>query len=304
MALVAGCGFIIGIGSGPDTDGWKLTEQNTGLANQGIDKGSLLAYTGPSKPSAGTTISNVKIDRPLDLSAGGITIEKCWIRPLPANFTKGQYIIVTYDNNKNQAPAPTPVTVKDCDIDGTAIDAETICGALGFSGSGTVQRCNIYGMGSGIGIWHTSASQSALIEGNYIHGLRAWGDPKTTGSHNDGFTIRDFIGPAVVVRNNRIDCSSGNDTGAFFIQPYSGPVDNLLAQGNLLEGNNYQMQLGQMNYDYGKNMRAVDNRFSGTGFGPSYVKRGSLAYGWAEWSDNYLNDPLKTGNKGAVVNAE
>jgi len=303
-AIIADCGFLIGVGNGPETYGWKLTEQNTGLANRGIDKNTLTVYSGPAKPASGTTISNMRIDRPLDLSAGGITIEECWIRPLPANFTKGQQILVTYDNNNNQAPAPSVVTVADCDIDGTAIDAEKICAALAFSGSGTVRGCNIYGMGSGIGIWRSSSSQSALIEGNYIHGLRKWGDPRTTGSHNDGFTIRDFIGPSVVVRNNRIDCSSGNDTGAFFIQPYSGPIDNLLAQGNLLEGNNYQMQLDQMNYDYGRNMCAVNNRFSGTGFGPSSVIRGSLSYGWAEWRDNYLNDPRKSGNKGAAVKAE
>lgn len=68
---------------------------------------------------------------------------------------------------------------------------------------------------------------------------RAWGDPATTGNHSDGFTVRDFpAGPGrlLIVRNNRIDCDSGNDTGAFFVQTYGGNIDNVAASGNLLEG--------------------------------------------------------------------
>jgi hypothetical protein len=296
-SLALGCASLPGAPSA--LRGWELNEGNTGLAGVGVVKEKLSAYRGPAKPAAGARISEMRIDAPLDLSAGGIVIERCWIRPLV--ISRGNHILTTYDNNRNAAPVRTMVTVKDCDIDGTALSAYDVCGACAFSGGGTVLRCNIYGVGSGIAIWHVDPGMEVLVEGNYIHGLRAWGDSRTNGSHNDGFTIRDYAGPSAVVRNNRIDCSSGNDTGAFFLQPFSGPIDNVTVEGNLLEGAGYQMQLGRQNFDYGRNMRASDNRFSGTGFGSGYVDRKGLPYGWAEWTDNYLNDPRMPGNKGAPV---
>jgi hypothetical protein len=285
--------------SGSDSLGWQLNGTNSGLARLGVDKSKLALYSGPAKPVSGTTISDKRIETCLDLSAGGVTIERCWIHPLTA--TKGNHLIVTYDNNNAQAPAPAMVTIRDSDIDGTAIDAYTVCGALAFSGGGTIQRCNIYGAGSGIGVWHAGTSLPVIVEGNYIHGLRAWGDPATTGSHNDGFTVREYRGPSVIVRNNRIDCSSGNDTGAFFIQPYSGFIDNVLAQGNLLEGLGYQMIVERNNYDYGTHLRSVNNRFSCTGFGAGYVDKKGLGYGWAEWNGNFRNDASKADNQGAIV---
>jgi hypothetical protein len=277
--------------------GWELNETNTGLAGVGIEAYSLPIYRGPSKPAKGAVIAEMKIETTLDLSAGGITIERCWIRP--ASISRGNNFINTFDNNGHQEPAPENVVVRDCDIDGTALSAYDVCFSAAFVGNGTVERCHIYGMGSGVAIFHAGDKIPALIQGNYIHGLRAWGNPATDGSHNDGFTIRDYAGPSAVVRNNRIDCSSGNDTGAIFIQPYAGFIDNVLVEGNFLEGLGYQLILERHNYDYGTSLRAVDNRFSGTGFGPGYVDRKGLTYGWAEWQDNFRSDPSKEGNRGA-----
>jgi hypothetical protein len=88
---------------------------------------------------------------------------------------------------------------------------------------------------------------SALVERNYITKLRAWGDPAADGNHSDAFTVRDFKdapGRQLLVRNNRFDRNSGNDTDAFFIQTYSGDFANVTAEGNLLEGGGYQLVLG------------------------------------------------------------
>jgi len=52
-----------------------------------------------------------------------------------------------------------------------------------------------------------------------------------------------------------------------------------------------------MNESY-SNLRSVDNRFSGTGFGATYVQRGS---GWAEWSNNYIYESSAADGKGAAV---
>jgi hypothetical protein len=299
--LLGSCDFAVGPGETAKR-GWELTDQNTGLSGVGIDRLSLGIYAGPAKPESGTVISLKRIDTTLDLSAGGIVIDRCWIRPL--SVSRGNQLIVTYDNDNATAPAPAAVTLQDCDIDGSALSDYDVCFSTGFAGNGTVRRCNIQGCGSGIAILHAGSSIPALIEGNYIHNLRSWGDPATTGSHTDGFTVRDYAGPSLTVRNNRIDCSAGNDTGAFFIQPYSGPVDRLLAEGNLLEGYGYQLILQRHNFDYGTSMRAVNNRFAGTGYGPGYVDRGGLAYGWSEWRANYLNDPSRADNMGTPVAVE
>jgi hypothetical protein len=54
---------------------------------------------------------------------------------------------------------------------------------------------------------------------------------------------------------------------------------------------------------YGTAMRAINNRFSGTGYGPAYVTRNGLNYGWGEWRENYRNNTSAADNKGAVVGA-
>jgi hypothetical protein len=51
-------------------------------------------------------------------------------------------------------------------------------------------------------------------------------------SHNDGATIRDFVttstpGRRAVFLGNRIDCSSGNETGALFIQTLGADIDQV-----------------------------------------------------------------------------
>lgn len=140
-----------------------------------------------------------------------------------------------------------------------------------------------------------------------MHNLRAYGDPATTGSHNESFTIRDFPTAAnpnrrLTVINNRFDSSSGSDTGALFIQTLGDDIGHVTVQGNLLEGYGYQLVLeaGHGNI-YGQNMRANNNRFSGTGYGAGYVDDKGLGYGWAEFNSNYLNDPAAADNQGAAV---
>jgi hypothetical protein len=273
--------------------GWELTEENTGLAGVGVDPSSLTVYTGSSTPEAGTVIRDSLITTTLDLSAGDITITRCLIRP--TNVVAGSHILVNTTTDST-------VTISDCDIDCDDVPASVVAKSCAFAGAGTIERCNIYGMGSGIWL-RGSGSVASRLEGSYIHGLRAYGDPTTTGSHNDGMTVRDYSGPGMVISNNRIDCSSGNDTGALFIQPSAGAIDNVSIEGNLLEGRGYNLALEAAldrwpGNGYGANMIAINNRYSPTGWGAGYVSGGS---GWADASENYINDPAREDNKGAAV---
>ena len=126
-----------------------------------------------------------------------------------------------------------------------------------------------------------------------------YGNPATDGNHSDAFTIRDFAGTnrQAIIRNNRFDCDSVNATGALFLQPYAGKINNVIIDGNLLEGNGYQLALEQHNNGY-TNVKATNNRFSGTGYGATYRTGGE---GWTQWTANHLYTATATNGIGKTV---
>lgn len=291
--------------------GWQLNETNTGLAGAGIDKTALPRYTGSMYVPAGTTITGKRIDTELVLSAGNITIDRCWIRPL--EYSPGMPLVSSVDWNSTFRSAQG-VVLKDCDIDGTAMpntgpgQADSV---TAFEGLVTMQRCRAYGMGSGIVIRHTGTTGDFLVEGCLFHQFRAWGDPDTTGSHNECGTVRDFASfqnpnRVGVIRNCRFDISStpNNASGALF-NTASGadygtpsPMANVTLEGNSFEHGPYNLWLsGSMGW---ANWRARNNRFKGWAFAPAYTEPGKA--GWAEWADNHVLDPTKPDAKGAPVN--
>lgn len=294
----------------PAHRGWELDETNTGLAAQGLDCDELEVYAGSSKPEAGSVISEVRIETSLDLSNGDIVIERSCIRP--AAVGRGLPVVSTTDfnrcNDNGCAVTSSMITIRDSDIDGSLISQENVAYSCAFQGVGTIERNHIHDTGSGICFFGTGDTLDAVADGNYVHDLRAFGDAGTTGSHNESFTIRDFDTSEnpdrrLVVRNNRLECESGNDSGAMFIQAYAGFIDQVRLEGNLLEGNGYQLVLEANNAGYGMNMAAVDNRFSGTGFGPGYVDDGGQGYGWTTWEDNYIDDPSQPDHRGAPIDS-
>jgi len=270
--------------------GWQLNEFNTGLSGVGIDRTTLPLYTGPSKPSAGAVIRAVRIETQLDLSAGTITLEKCWVRPL--SIGRGLPIIWNYDRDTGQV-LPNSAFIRDCDIDCSAVPDADIGWSAAFGGSGVIERCQIWGVGSGI--WLRGMAPIAVkAEGNYIHGLRH----SPPDSHQDGLTLRDYSGPQASILNNRIDSTSASETGPIFLQAGFGYIDNVLVEGNYLQGNAWKLMLEAHTYGYGTHMQAIDNRFQNSGFGAAYVSGGP---GWAEWRENYLDDPTQPDHKGAAV---
>lgn len=290
--------------------GWQLSPTNTGLTPHGLNCGSLPSYTGSSKPAAGTLISGKRVNTTLDLSNGNITIEKSCIRP--TSVGQGLSLMTTTDLNNcnsNGCPVtPSTVTIRDSEIDGSLTQTSDVAYGCALVGIATMQRNYIHHTGSGICMYNTGSTLSATIEQNYVHQLRAFGSGGS-GSHNEAFTVRDFptnSNPSrrMNVYNNRFDASSGNDTGAAFIQTYGDNINEVRFEGNLFEGQGYQLGMEASHGNiYGTAMRAINNRFSGTGYGPAYVTRNGLSYGWGEWRDNYINNPSAANNKGTVVGA-
>lgn len=283
----------------PGDPGWSVTTSTVGLAPLGLSCGSLALYTGPSSVPSGTVISGKLITGGLDLSAGGITIEKSCIQPTSAG--RGLPVIATQSFN-TFAIASSKVTIRNSEFDGSRLGIEDAAWATAFIGVADLSSNYIHGFGSGIGIMNSGPNLDITVERNYVTGLVAWGNPATTGNHSDAFTIRDFSASSradrtLTVVNNRFNSNSGSDTGALFIQTYSGRIDNVLIQGNLLEGNGYQLGLNQMNDPY-SNLRSVNNRFSGTGYGATYVQNGP---GWAQWDSNFLYQATAAYGKGAAI---
>jgi len=280
--------------------GWELTTANTGLAGVGLTCDALPEYTGDLRPASGAVLSGVRVTGPLDLSNGDITVEKSCVKPTSTGYHNDFLVTTTIcaDDGCSATPAGN-VVIKDSDIDASSLEASAIAQSCAFLGVGKLYRNRMFGMGSGICFFETGAVHDALAEGNYVHGLRSWGD-----SHNEAATIRDFVqnsGDTRTVKflNNRLDCSSGNATGGLFIQPTWLPIHNVTIQGNYLEGEGYNLYLeSTSNATYG-NVRAIDNRFRPTGWGPAATPSGP---GYAQWVDNHLYANTPPDYKGAVVN--
>ena len=212
--------------------------------------------------------------------------------------------MTTTDNNDDYLPGDDLVIIRDSEITGTLLSQESAAYSTGFIGIATLQRNYVHHFGSGLALFHAGTRLNSLIENNYVTDMLGYGDPATTGNHSDAFTIRDFTDEAksdrtATIRNNRFDCDSPNATGAFFIQAYAGRIDNVTIEGNLLEGNGYQLALEAKNSGY-SNVSAINNRFSGTGFGPVYAIGGS---GFARWENNYRYSPSGADARGSVISA-
>lgn len=280
--------------------GWELTAKNTGLAGVGLDCASLPLYTGSQKPAAGANIHDV-ITTPMDLSNGGITLDRVCVRP--TSVGQGLPVLTTTDYNICCNAAPTVVTISNSDIEGAALSLHDAAMSIGFMGIANLRNNYVHDFGSGLALFNTGSSLSAVVEGNYVTHLLAYGAPGSDGNHSDGFTIRDFVLKDVpsrpaIIRNNRFDCSSANATGAFFIQTYGGDIGNVTLTGNLLEGGGYQLGMNEMGGNTYENLAASDNRFNNTGYGPAYVQDGP---GWSVWKDNYLDAPSQPDHRGAPV---
>lgn len=142
---------------------------------------------------------------------------------------------------------------------------------VGLWGIADLQRNYIHHLGGGLALYNTGRNLDALVEHNYVTEMIAWGNAAADGNHIDVFTIRDFTASQrpdrkAIVRFNRFNASAAsNVTGAFFIQPLWERIDNVTIEGNLLEGDGWNLGLEQKT-GY-SNIKAFNNRFSPTGYG-------------------------------------
>jgi hypothetical protein len=287
--------------------GWQKNATNTGLASVGLTCDNLPVYTGPAFIPGGTTITGKRFTDGVNLSAGNITIDKSCFKP--TSVGAGVALVDTTnfnacDNNGCQV-ALGPVTISNTDFDGSLLSLQSA--AESECAHGSMNEINNYchHFGSGFAIINSGTTYSVTIDGNDVDDMVAWGDPATTGNHSDGFTIRDFnidTTPTrqAIVRNNRINTNNSNATGSFFIQDtWSNGISNVYASGNLFAGNGWEAS-GEKRDAPVTNINVTNNRFGGTTDG-GYGACATPNFAW-NFTGNYINDPTKPDNKGAIVN--
>jgi hypothetical protein len=288
--------------------GWTLTPTSVGLAPLGMTCASLPAYTGGSQIPAGARISGVRFTQQADLSNGNIIIERSCFQPTSGvqNAVATTTRFSACNNSGCPVIAQQKVIIRDSEFDGSLLPVSTAAYMSGFWGVADLQRNYIHDFGSGIALYNAGDQLSALVEHNYVHRMLSHGNPATTGNHSDAFTIRDFSTSAnpnrtAVIRNNRFNTDTSSATGSFFLQDtFSVGLSNVLATGNLLEGNGYEMA-GEKRNAPTNNNRVINNRFRGSsdgGYGACYTSGGFV---WAEWRDNYLYHPTNANNAGVAV---
>ena len=277
-------------------EGWEITKSNTGLKVDysdltAIDMNGADAALGTLNTygsltvitfNANVTIENKIITSELNLGAGGITLKNCLVKP--AVVGNGMSIIHGID-----------CTIEDCEIDGSSL---TNTDHITVSLSGSIRRCNIHGMSSGISIVNTGPVTS-YCSGNLIHNLSY-----TEGSdaHMDGITVRISNGTGgIVIENNRSICSNaGHSTGAFFSKATAGNINNIRIERNLFEGYGYCLCVDDSgSYGYGTVIIISSNRinpYTG-GAGPVNIEITS-----AEFDENYLYNSGAMEGKGTQIN--
>lgn len=287
---------IWGVGpfTGPPAElmGWELTPSNVGLAPYGIDGNSLPSYTTNPVP-ANTTITEKKIvwsGGQLDLDAGGITIERCLLQPT----STGTSNLITVQSFS----PPSPNRIIDSELDCSLIATQDIAYACGLRGIWSeLTRNYIHDVGSGICLvdYDDTITTSSLYVNNLITGLRGFGDPGTTGSHNEAATIRcnriDLDASRTTVwRGNWIDTSGApaNSSAGMFMQTppgYGCPVGNVYIHNNYIDGGgNYNVYAD--GNQYSGVFELVNNRFAT----PAPFTCAISGFTWTTQSGNSMYD--------------
>lgn len=142
---------------------------------------------------------------------------------------------------------------------GTLIEDVEIFGMLSSGVLGAdfiLRRANIHDSGSDA----VKPVRNALIESSWFHRLGY-----TVGSHSDG--VQMVAGENVIMRGNNFDMPYDLDgftnSQCMIIQTNNGPIDNILIEGNWLNGGGYCVQINDKGNGYGgpTNVRIKDNKF-------------------------------------------
>jgi hypothetical protein len=200
----------------------------------------------------GAVISGLDIRGVVYINAPNVTLVDCKVTV--ANYCQVRIADVT------------GVTVQNCTIDGVGTNN---AGANGIQGTGTFLNNNIFNVENGITV---DGRGPTLIQGNYIHDLKASGAP-----HYDGIQIDGGLSNITITHNTVIN--TNNQTSAVMIDNYYGSISNVKVDNNLLVGGGYTIYVdGQFGSDPISGVTITNNHMGSGSFGINNFNQTSPTY--------------------------
>ena len=194
--------------------GDKPGPDNTGPSNPTL----LKAYTGPMTITQnGAVIENAIINDQLTIEANNVVVRNFKI-------TTGSAYGIRATSGK------TGIIIEDGEISGAT--------SKGIWGEGlSARRLNIHHIGND-GFYGDNLGMT--VENNWIHHLGTASD-----AHADGIQMR--IGSNYIIRGNNFDMPKGvsgtKSNSPVFAQSAEGPVNNVLIEGNWINGGNFGIHM-------------------------------------------------------------
>ncbi len=280
--------------------GWTHAEAQarTGIARWGLTTADLTEWTGGEVIPAGANLDKVWFRQAIDVHLGGITLNRCLIRPESGGGGLAAVRTSSFFAASNSyGPPQGRVQLIDCEVSGSAMSTAAQQGwTWGIDGYADAIGCDVHHLGAGMSTrFTTGAGWDQTIESCYIHDLVSTGDGSTTGNHVDGYTIRDYPAGAnrhIQFAKNWVWTETGNATGCFFVQAWSN-VENVDIEDSLFQGNAWLMPLegnGGGSGSWFRNWRLRRNRFHSVG-GYGAIAQGSNVENPQISQDNYRYAP-------------
>lgn len=275
--------------NGAELRGWQLTSSNIGRAGAGYT--GTTVYSGSSSLSSGThLIEDKRITSPITVSGTAqVTIRGCKIDP--SSTTAGSNFI--------QCDSGTPtLVVEDCDIDGV-----NVAGGLGGvaymfaisskAGTVTVRRNWVRRVGRA---FIFAGSPTLVYEQNRVEELVSFGNPATTGSHNECFQTFEGFSGTIEITDNWLDGDTANATAAVTLQgTVAGGSVKCTIEGNYLNGGGYALV---QDGNWGSGTLVInDNRWGPDGFfGTISIEDTGCSSGSGNFLYNASNPPTYAGS--------
>lgn len=181
----------------------------------------------------GAVLDALEIAGTVKVEADNVTIRNSRI------ISSGRYAIEVGSNAKN-------LVVEDSEIDGNGTATIAI-----LRGEYTLRRVNIHDVQDGPRI----EGDNVLIEDSYIHDLH-----RIDGGHHDTLQIRQAS--SVIIRGNNFQAYKADTSdpmnAAIQFGSALGPIEDVLIEGNLLNGGNYTINASKLT---GDPVTIRDNRF-------------------------------------------
>jgi hypothetical protein len=237
--------------------GEKPGAHNTGPTNPDL----LVARGSISTTHDGQIIENVHVTGTIEVRHKNVIIRNF---KLSATSSWG---IRVYENGV------ASVTIEDGDLSGSS------AGALVYGVNYTARRLNVHHAG-GDGF---KAEGNVVIENCWIHDLGF-----SKGSHADGIQVQK--GSNFIFRNNNIEVQINANNGgedpnaAIFLGPAFGPIDNVLIEGNWMNGGNYTI------YSNGCSNVVIRNNLFGRNYRYGTISVHQHASSPVVWENNKWED--------------